>query len=52
MTRGDRRGAEEGEEFKPTRRGWGLGEETFQEELLTQMIERMGRSITARRARI
>ena len=32
----------EGEEFKPIRRGWCLGEETFREELLTQMSERMG----------
>ena len=38
----ERRGAEEGEEFKPIRRGWCLGEEKFQEELLTQMSERMG----------
>ena len=37
-----RRGAKEGEEFKPIRRGWGLVEETFREELLTQMSERMG----------
>jgi hypothetical protein len=38
----ERRGADEGEEFKPIRRGWCLGEETFREELLTQMSERMG----------
>ena len=38
----ERRGAEEGEEFKPIRRGWCLGEEKFREELLTQMSERMG----------
>ena len=38
----ERRGAEEGEEFKPIRRGWWLGEETFREELLTQMSERLG----------
>ena len=38
----ERRGAEEGEEFKPIRRGCCLGEEKFQEELLTQMSERMG----------
>jgi hypothetical protein len=38
----ERRGTEEGEEFKPIRRGWCLGEETFREELLTQMSERMG----------
>ena len=37
-----RRGAEEGEEFKPIRRGWCLGEETFRQELLAQMSERMG----------
>ena len=38
----ERRGLEEGEEFKPIRRGWCLGEETFREELLPQMSERMG----------
>ena len=38
----ERRGAEEGEEFKPIRRDWCLGEEKFREELLTQMSERMG----------
>ena len=38
----ERRGAEEGEEFKPIRRGWCLGEEKFREELLKQMSERMG----------
>ena len=38
----ERRGMEEGEEFKPIWRGWCLGEEKFREELLTQMIERMG----------
>jgi REP element-mobilizing transposase RayT len=38
----ERRGTEEGEEFKPIRRGWCLGEEKFREELLTQMSERMG----------
>ena len=37
-----RRGAEEGEEFKPIRRGWGLGEETFRKELLAQMSEQLG----------
>ncbi len=37
-----RRGEEEGEEFKPIRRGWCLGEETFRQELLAQMSERMG----------
>ena len=35
-------GLAEGEEFKPIRRGWCLGEEKFREELLTQMNERMG----------
>ena len=29
----ERRGAEEGEEFKPIRRGCCLGEETFRQEL-------------------
>ena len=38
----ERRGAEEDEEFKPSRRGWWLGAENFREELLTQMSERMG----------
>jgi REP element-mobilizing transposase RayT len=38
----ERRGAEEGEEFKPIRRGWCLGEETFRQELLAQMNERIG----------
>ena len=38
----ERRGTEEGEEFKPIRRGWCLGEEKFREELLAQMSERMG----------
>ena len=38
----ERRGAEEGGEFKPIRRGWCLSEEKFREELLTQMSERMG----------
>jgi hypothetical protein len=41
----ERRGAEEGEEFKPIRRGWCLGEEKFRE-LLTQMSERMGAETT------
>ena len=36
------RGAEEGDGFKPIRRGWCLGEDKFREELLTQMSERMG----------
>jgi hypothetical protein len=35
-------GAEEGEEFKPIRRGWCLGEEAFRKELLAQMSERLG----------
>ncbi len=38
----ERRGAEEGDEFKAVRRGWCLGEETFRKELLGQMSERMG----------
>ena len=38
----ERRGSEEGEEFKPIRRGWCLGEETFRQELLAQMSERIG----------
>lgn len=38
----ERRGAEEGEEFKPIRRGWCLGEEKFRKELLAQMGERVG----------
>jgi hypothetical protein len=42
----ERSGAEEGEEFKPIRRGWCLGEEKFREELLTQMSERMGAETT------
>lgn len=38
----ERRAAEEGEEFKPIRRGWCLGDEAFRKELLAQMSERMG----------
>ena len=38
----ERRGTEEGEEFKPIRRGWCLGEKKFREGLLTQVSERMG----------
>ncbi|MEO8428329.1 MAG: transposase, partial [Verrucomicrobiota bacterium] len=38
----ERRGAEEGGEFKPIRRGWCLGDETFRKELLSQMSERLG----------
>ena len=38
----ERRGSEEGEEFKSIRRGWCLGEELFRKELLTQMSERLG----------
>jgi len=37
-----RRGAEEGEELQPIRRGWCLGEEAFRQELLAQMSERLG----------
>ena len=42
----ERRSAEEGEEFKPIRRGWCLGEEKFREELLKQMSARMGSETT------
>jgi uncharacterized protein with von Willebrand factor type A (vWA) domain len=38
----ERRGAEEGEEFQPIRRGWCLGEEQFRKESLTLMNEGMG----------
>jgi len=38
----ERRGEEESEEFKPIRRGWCLGAETFRKELLAQMSERLG----------
>jgi hypothetical protein len=38
----ERRGLAEGEEFKPIRRGWCVGEEKFREELLAQMSEQMG----------
>ena len=38
----ERSGSEEGDEFKPIRRDWCLGEEKFWEELLTQMSARMG----------
>ena len=34
--------AEEGGEFTAIRRGWSLGEETFRQELLAQMGERLG----------
>lgn len=37
-----RRGAEAEDEFKPIRRGWCLGEESFRQELLAQMSERLG----------
>ena len=37
-----RRGGEEGGECKQIRRGWCLGEETFRDELLAQMSQRMG----------
>jgi hypothetical protein len=37
----ERRGTEDGEEFKPIRRDWCLGEEKFWEELLTQMRARL-----------
>lgn len=35
-------GADEGGEFKAIRRGWCLGEETFRQELLAQLSERLG----------
>jgi REP element-mobilizing transposase RayT len=38
----ERRGGKEGEEFKPIRRGWCLATETFRQELLAQMNERLG----------
>ena len=38
----ERRGAEEGEEFKMIRHGWCLGEEPFRKELLAQIGERLG----------
>ena len=38
----ERRGEDEGGEFKAIRRGWCLGEETFRQELLAQMSERLG----------
>jgi putative transposase len=38
----ERRGAADRDEFKPIRRGWCLGEETFRKELLAQMGERIG----------
>ena len=41
----------EGEEFKPIRRGWCLGEEKFREELLTQMSEQNGGGALRRGAR-
>ena len=37
-----RRGVDDDEEFKPIRRGWCMGEETFRQELLAQMSERLG----------
>ena len=37
-----RREAEAGEEFKAIRRGWCLGAETFRQELLAQMSQRIG----------
>jgi len=38
----ERRGAEEGGEFKVIRRGWCLGEAAFRKELLARMGERLG----------
>jgi len=37
-----RRGAEEDGVYKPIRRGWFFGEKALKQELLSQMIERMG----------
>ncbi len=37
-----RRQTQDGEEFKRIRRGWCLGEETFRQELLAQMSQRLG----------
>ena len=37
-----RRGAEEDGVYKPIRRGWFFGEKTLKQELLSQMIERLG----------
>jgi putative transposase len=37
-----RRAGEDGEDYKPLRRGWCLGTDTFREELLGQMQERVG----------
>lgn len=39
----ERRALEEDEDFKPIRRGWCLGGETFRQDLLEQMNERLGR---------
>jgi len=37
-----RRGAEEGDEFKPIRRGWFFGAEALKQELLAQVSEQTG----------
>ena len=47
----ERRAGETDEEYKGIRRGWCFGAESFREELLGQMEERMGRNITARSGR-
>ena len=39
-----RRGAEDGVEFKPIRRGWFFGEETLKQELLAQVSAQAGKS--------
>jgi hypothetical protein len=38
-----RRGAEEGDEFKPIRRGWFFGEEALRQELLAQVSAKTGK---------
>ncbi len=38
----ERRGPEDGDEFKKIRRGWFLGEQEFKEDLLAQMVEGTG----------
>jgi REP element-mobilizing transposase RayT len=39
----ERRGAEEGEAYKPIRRGWFFGEDKLKQELLAQVSEKAGR---------
>src|SRR5206468_11546185 len=38
----NRRGAEDGKEYKGIRRGWCLGDDAFRKELLGQMSQQMG----------